>query len=366
MKINVRHSNHWFGLCILAAAALLMLAACTDDSDDATRRDHQLRLLSVGRTDDGIATRSAEDGSRIYVYITNGASGVSSQGEFTYDGDNTRWNNQGLSVDENKVYYMYGYMPAAVAGSSSIEVPGGESSYADGAVLKLNGLPVFTDQDICVIVGVKRVTDDTDRTITEADDGNYRYASGIASENYLNLLMAHLYTKLEVNFSVDAEYAALRKIHVTKVELTSTYDQTVNATVTLQSGHKGLRGQVDYSDPVDPAPEPLTETAYEYKDGDDVNYLTATPATLAQVYCPHCLYDGSGTRFTIKSTYDVYDSKGNLIREGCTATNKLQVQDMAMIAPGVNFKLSLAVTPTYLYMLSEPDLDNPTVEVKSE
>ena len=56
-------------------------------------------------------------------------------------------------------------------------------------------------------------------------------------------------------------------------------------------------------------------------------------------------------------TYDVYDKKNNLVREGCTAENKLPVS----LVRGQMVTVNLTVNPTYLYVLSEPDLDNPTI-----
>ena len=56
----------------------------------------------------------------------------------------------------------------------------------------------------------------------------------------------------------------------------------------------------------------------------------------------------------------LYDSKGNLIRQDCTATNKLP--DLSAVR-GQRVLLNMTVNPTYLYVLSEPDLDNPTIKI---
>ena len=63
---------------------------------------------------------------------------------------------------------------------------------------------------------------------------------------------------------------------------------------------------------------------------------------------------------TLVCTYDVYDKQGNLVRQECTAENKLQ---SVTLTRGEWRTVNLTVNPTYLYVLSEPDLDNPTVVI---
>jgi len=69
----------------------------------------------------------------------------------------------------------------------------------------------------------------------------------------------------------------------------------------------------------------------------------------------------------LRSTYDVYDKKDNLIREGCKAENAISLESVfgtsTPMQRGHRRTVTLKVDPTYLYMLSEPDLDNPTVKV---
>ena len=77
--------------------------------------------------------------------------------------------------------------------------------------------------------------------------------------------------------------------------------------------------------------------------------------------------------------YDVYDKNvtrehphGNLVRQDQYAENKINIDalfdeegliDGMTMERGTRYKLNLKVYPTYLYMMSEPDLDNPTMEI---
>ena len=80
-------------------------------------------------------------------------------------------------------------------------------------------------------------------------------------------------------------------------------------------------------------------------------------------------FGGACTQFNLKTIYDVYDKKGNCTRKGCTAVNKIDLLDLfainedpaTSILPGNIYTINLLVAPTYLYVLSEQDLDDPSV-----
>ncbi len=366
----------WLGSMLM----LLLVVACADDSDNSNVKDEpqgsQLRLSSATREGEGSTSGVTEGDIRVFV-TTKDAIVPDFKGSFNKDNTQTIWNSNNLAIKENTQYYIYGYMPnkETVNGiSSSIAKPAG-GDYSAGAELTLSGMPVFTDEDYRVIIGVQRVTDNV--TFTPATEGHYGYLSGIASQNYVNLLMGHLYSQLQLRFCVDKTYYALRCIHLKEVKLKSTYvanGDKVTATLSLRNG-KGLTGQVAYSSAVDRDDEhPVTPEEWSLLTGGNVELVVEPEANAATpvytvlpntVNCAHCLFAANGTYLSIETTYDVYDrdsskEHGNPIREDCKATNKIQVSGMA---PGVRKMLTLTVAPTYLYMLSDPDLDNPTVHV---
>ena len=61
-------------------------------------------------------------------------------------------------------------------------------------------------------------------------------------------------------------------------------------------------------------------------------------------------------------TYDVYNKKGTKVRENCVAENDLSGLKDVTIARGKKVVVNLTVEPTYLYQLSEDELDNPTIK----
>ena len=322
-----------------------MAVGCSEE--DAPQQGNQLVLSSLTRAD--ASTRITTDGGKTMLFVTTPneekASGVFSYGD-------SRWNNSdGLSIAENTVYYIYGYyvpVDGLVTGSS-VSKPEGYD-FSRGADLRMEGLPLFTSEDICVVVGVERVKSAV--TQNNAQEGSFGYNSGISSENYVNLLLDHLYSQLQLRFNVDATYSALRTIHLKSVTLKSSYGTAANATVKLRK-EKGLADQVSSGSVVN-------NQIFSSQEGQVLPVAGDGYYALEQaVNCPHSLFDGSN--LTVECTYDVYDKASTpTLLSTRTAVNKIKASGMG---PGVKKVLTLTVTPTYLYQLSEPDLDNPGIVI---
>ena len=97
-------------------------------------------------------------------------------------------------------------------------------------------------------------------------------------------------------------------------------------------------------------------TATEIYKGEGKD-LTTTAQEFLACFCP-----STASKFILETTYDVYDRKGNLIREGETASNTISLQ--YNLTSGQMHTVNITVQPTFLYMLSDPDLDNPTFKIE--
>lgn len=353
-----------------------LLVACSDEGSDGLQAD-RLRLLSATRAD-GHEHISSEN---IRLFVTT-ADGAPNPGTFTYDATQG-WTTSSATVRENTQYYFYGFWPADAASATSTisaSAPELAGNYSKGADLTLYDLPPFSDKDICVVVGVKKVesTEPANAEHTTPTEGSYGFFAGMSGTNYVNLLMDHLYTQLQLQFCVDSEYYALRRIVVKKVSLTTSFGKTVNATVRLRAGNSAAltgAGLVDYE-----TGTPGEQTYALLKETDTQLDLVEAPAagastpaysTVSPIYCPHRMLTNSGEYLSVETTYDVYTvtdagEKGRLVRENCVAQNKIQTNRVGQPEPGMRMKFTLTVEPTYLYVLADPDLDNPTVVVKSE
>ena len=349
----MRHIGWWLSSMLMLL--LLMMVSCSQDSSNDGIDEPQnnlLRLSSVTRSNRAF-TPSEGNSIKMYVMTKNGPY---SDGTFNFT---TIWANSNIRVKEHEQYYMYGFMPAG-SYESSISATATElnGDYSRGADLTINGLPIFTSKDFCAIVGVQRISASSEAT--NIVEGNFGYLSGLNSENYVNLLMDHLYGELALQFKVDADYHALR--HIKLKSVTVNYDNgqgdadaNVNVTVRLRAGNGLGQSSVVYTPTGNKASHIILENGST--DLTDAAILIGN-----SVKCPPSLFDQAGTYMTLTCTYDVCrtDNANTVIRANCTASNKMRVSGMEH---GKKNTVTVTIAPTYLYVLTDPDLDNPTIYI---
>lgn len=267
-------------------------------------------------------------------------------------------------------YYLYGYYPA-IAGATAITPDATTGSFADGAKLTLYRMPTLTTTDVCVIVGAREGT--ASDVNSPFYPGWFKYHANPALEpadplsppppaaNYVYLLFDHLYAVLNIQMRVDVDYDALRTIKLKKLSLKTSADDAVTtrlmtAEVTLKAtgGSNPIYGDIVFT------PDPSSG------EGDDSFFSSSEGLLLTTSYSNyigHFMPHNINTLY-LTSTYDVYDKKGNLIRKNSTATNKLPIglfDAQTSAHRGKIYTIQLTVQPTYLYMLSDQDIDSPTV-----
>ncbi len=288
-----------------------------------------------------------------------------------------------LSVEPDLVttgtYYVYGFIPRSAADNATLTLLPESSTYEDGAVLTIHGLKSITT-DPCVIIGAKQGPNgNTDSGLRRGDFAFYIDAGTheedgkqVINSNYLYLLFDHLYSALCISMKVHSDYAALRTIKLKSLSLQTAAGATptkaktdVTITLTKTAGTN-----------------PITSVAYTPTEGEDAeanDYIMysedgITLSTSFSSYIGHFMPNGID-KLVLTSTYDVYDKnvtaehpEGNLIRKNSTATNTLDVTELfsgqSSTLRGRIYNLSITIKPTYLYVLSEPDLDNPTMVVE--
>lgn len=241
-----------------------------------------------------------------------------------------------FDVTPDKTYTVYGYMPKTGDMSSTLA-----KTTADEATLTINNLKPVTTDDICIITGVK----ESDEGLKEGQF-SWEWPISTGEDNYkIHLLMDHLYAAAQFRLRIDGEYALLRTIKLKTMTL-SADKGSVNAAITLTHNTTGA--------------SPVSSVTYTASGSNDAVVLfnsdegmaldTTTPLVVNACFAPTLSAD-----LTLVSTYDVYDSKGNLIRQNCTATNKLPNLDTVR---GQRVQVNMLVNPSYLYVLSDADLDN--------
>jgi hypothetical protein len=277
-------------------------------------------------------------------------------------------------------YYVYGFIPSAAADDATIAILSGETSYTAGAKLTIKGLHT-AGYDACVIIGAREGFDeDHDGGYTDTN-GNSTYDEGTdirtnrlvagdfkinlktgkSAKNYIYLLFDHLCSALSIGIKVDGDYNTLRTIKLKKLTLQTATEsglmkEKADVEVDLVANTMGLN--------------PISSLNYEPTGDGATVFLSDDGLTLTtsyQSFLSHFLPISGVTKVVITCTYDVYDKKDNLVRKDCKATNTIRLSDIISYFPGVQrgwkYGINMTVMPTYLYVLSDPDLDNPTLVV---
>lgn len=252
----------------------------------------------------------------------------------------SRWNAY-FEVEKDKTYTVYGYMPKTEGVNSSLT-----KSIADVATLTITGIKPASADDVCIITGVNK----TDEGLKE---GQFSWYTPVADDIYdISMLMDHIYAGVQFRLKIDADYASLRTIKLKKLTL-NTNKESFTAEISLTHNDTGASpiSSITYTS----SGSGSTSDIYNSNEGTALPTTTAIPLSVNAYFAPEL-----SSNLTLVSTYDVYDSKGNLIRQNCTATNKLP--DLSAVR-GQRVLLNMTVNPTYLYVLSEPDLDSPTIKI---
>jgi len=334
-------------ICILLMALTMLLNACSSDESGAqtvTTGEEpvgkQVQLMTYApyftekeaprRAPSGFTAYTPDKVTDIGIYMLESTTAPYTENYIRYA---TKWYAH-FDVDVNTSYTVYGYMPKITGMSSSLS-----SVTSDGATLTINGIKPVTADDICIITGVKE-------TDTGLKEGQFGWRMENANDNfYMYLLMDHLYASVKFSLKVSEEYAQLRTIKLKTMTL-SVNIASVNAAVTLLHNTEGT--------------SPITSVTYTstgdncaaeiFNDDEGQALSSTTPIAVSACFVPTLSSD-----LTLFSTYDVYDSKGNLIRANCEATNKIPNLEASR---GQRVQLNLKVDPTYLYVMSDKDLDN--------
>ena len=345
--------NKYIGILLIATA--MLLSACSSDNPEAQTvttvnepvgKVVQLMSYASPFTDQELAHRAAPTGFSSYTPDKNTNMGIYMLSEgapeekrITYNTSTGKWNAY-FEVEKNKTFTVYGYMPKTGEMNSTLT-----SITDNGATLNITGIKPVTTDDICIITGVK----DKDSGLKE---GQFSWSTPMEEvETYnISLLMDHLYAAAQFRLKIDAEYASLRTIKLKTMKLI-TDKASVNATISLTHNTTGVSPitGVTYT------PSGTSSTTEIYNNDEGTALDKTTPLSINACFAPEL-----SDNLTLVSTYDVYDSKGNLIRQDCTATNKLPNLNAVR---GQRVLLNMTVNPTYLYVLSDPDLDNPTITI---
>lgn len=382
MTIRFRHI---IGL-LIGTSVLTILGGCSDDSDapgSQPQSQHELRVSMGAQRFSDVQTRSLPENFTEYNHSTALAPITQIQGYLTYkenghpvyiptifnytgDGSTNVWTSRIALQDAQ--YYLYGYMPKGVVGSDVTIAPVSGDDYSTGAVLTLKNLNAVSPDDICVIVGVGQYKDTPPDMSGKL--GIFGFNSHADNGDNIYLLVDHIYAGMHFKMKLDETYDQLRQIKIksmTMMPAVSTGEavETVDAKVTLTANNDGTNPltSVTFTNRKTSA-SPTPSVLYE----GEGEFLSTSYKEFLACLCPTTT--SAGGKYILETVYDVYDKKGGtdgkgrVIRENERAQNIISLRDA--LSAGQIFTVNITVQPTYLYMLSDPDLDNPTFIVNSD
>ena len=178
---------------------------------------------------------------------------------------------------------------------------------------------------------------------------SYLIPKKLSFQNYINLFLDHLMSRLVFNMKISPTYDAVRTIKVKKMTLKLADISSMSVTVTFSDNH-GISA-ISYL--------PTGAAANSCIIENEEKTLTTSPAAICTGYMvPDNVFIN---KLELETEFEVYNKKGNKIAER-TAVNKL-TEPLAELQRGEERTLLLTIDPSYLYVLSDPDLDNPTITI---
>lgn len=316
-------------LTIFTIAAIGLFTACSKDSAENQSEpltDASIKMLRATRTDP-VADDTYGD---IKVFLAEGEDKI--EGLFKYAGGSSWTTHIKLKSGEHSLR-LYGIMP------DDANVNMVANFYNLTGSLRLENMAPMSNNDYCVVTGLRQVTSESDDT--PAVRGNFSFTYKSNRDNYINLLFEHLCARLVFRMNVAADYDALRTIKVRRMRL-EVPGASQFRTVVILNDNEGI-GSVTYV---------LTETnkgTLTFMEGETTLTTDLTDVASVQVIPHPTVLNG----LTLITEYDVYDKQGNKVAER-TATNKL-VETLAELQRAEERTLLITVDPSYLYVLSEQD-----------
>ena len=326
---NMKHIQY-----ILMMTVIVLLTACSQDlaEEQAQEPDAPLRLAGVTR-----ALTDEPAYSDIRFFLTEGT--TATEGLFKYAGASA-WTTQLKLKSGARPYQLYGYMPDNADFVRSIS-----DWNENGAVLHIQQLPPMTEQDYCIVTGVRQAADENDRT--SAVRGAFSFDYDSQRENYINLFLDHLYSHIIFSMRVGDDYNAVRTIRIKRMRLQVADISHYNVDVTLTKD-VGISSVTQTNITGSETPE-LTIREEEIT-------LTTSSQTICSGYIlpATTLFD----KLSLVIDYDIYDKRGNKVAVR-TATNSLKIP-LEELQRGEERTLQINIDPSYLYDLS---LNDPPIVV---
>lgn len=325
------------------------------------------------------------------------------------DGTKKIWTSS-VFATENTTYKIFGHVPHDCAARFTYDFKQNTISMFD--IKPVNN----TDVSVIVGVGMNHYWNEG-KTEARKDIGAYpcNFLYKPTSDNHnICLLMDHLFARTNFKFAIGTKYHQLRDIKLRAVRLsipeimqldaeipldtenpgepktkkTAIIDEHLVWTITKYSDegitddalkqymvNKGWAESSDLTSKSRTELEKLAEShaqkAVVYFNEDGGQQLTETMTLFGPGFFTPLAKPDKPITFQLEVVYDIYDKAGKITRKGATAVNSY-IADMKdlngnpiEVKRGNSYNIQITVEPTYLYQLSEYDLDNPSLIIST-
>ena len=338
-----------------------------------------------------------EDEPTIGIFMTQGNAPMNTiSGKFVYKMDDSftpalpNWTST-IPVEDGTTYNIFGYMSANNTSWDASVTPNG-TDYSTGAVMQLNNLEVVTASDVSVVVGVLKgnmddKNDDGVMRLTVENEGSeyggttkpsylgsYSFV-GEKDKNFIYLWLDHLYACINFELTMDDNYGKLRIVKLKNVELKVNSYKTYNVTVALGIDSTDPIDNVHFEQPEGAEKEITTATLFQSVDGQPIPLKSeGSELNIPGYFAPASTFADTEQTIDVTFTYDLYSVKAGkemkLVEAGRKATNKINIGQLLQsgghseVKRGMLYTVRANIQPTYLYVLADEDLDNPTFELE--
>ena len=370
------HTNHVLFRTVAIAAAALILFSC--QKEDLTDNNRKVTILPVisSSVETTVQTRALAGYSEFTVDKQALAANAIAFNAQT-DERVTAQDKQGIfaplsegwrstvEVEPSYKYNLYTYsrnMPTATT-------PTFAYGSASNVSLTFNGLYLITETDPLAGVAAAGASLPANNVAPanypELTKGSFSLgtipaAAQDGSTFKAFLALDHLYSKVTLSFRIDQTYSNLREVRIKDVQIKidqgtltgnhkyTFFDQQLTLATPATIGGGTL--SIDLFDGTNATAQP--------NENEDFITLTTELREFGHYYF---LPISPTPAMYLEVTYDIYDLKGKPVRENQTAQNKNLFAAISYnggtAAAGTNYKVNVLVSPTYLYQLSDDDLE---------
>ena len=368
---------------VALAVTALVLFSCQNDSlemetdsnmvtiypviNRAIETTIQTRALEGNYTKDTIGMQSFSANAIAYGLKANSTNEYEHKTAFDQQGAfapvSSGWRST-LKCEQGYRYYIYSYSRILPSQNNP------EFSYVSESdvTLTFNGLDILstTDPLVCVAAAAAIRPDST----PDLKKGSFyigEIPATLQSGKSFKAFLAydHLYSKATLSFHIDPTYNQLRKVYIRDVQIKvakgtlsgehvyNFYEYSQGLKLATNKAYTGDTVSVDLFDGPTAKLQPTQD-----QNGNDYIELTTSLQEFGYYYF---LPLNPTPSMFLEVTYDILDLKGNVVRENQTARNNNLFaainQNQGKAAAGTNYNVKVLVSPTYLYQLSDGDLE---------